>query len=182
MIETILALAGALALSAVYFLWWTKKTAAEIEIDAGHEWERLQSAQPDLVSGLDEAQFRAVYRRVYHPRFPKYALAIAAAFVAALPVTLGLLAALAWGLDSIGLSADAQAIAKSIPVEGSIAGVSRDERETIALYYVQDVVKFYYYFGLIFAWLAIVYVAMRRFHSRRPGYLREELLAEKEKG
>lgn len=182
MVETLSALAGAVILAGLYFLWWSKKTGADIAEDAGLEWERLKSVDPDLIDGLDEARFRAVFRRVHFPRFPKYAMAIAAAFVAALPVTLGFLAAVAWGLDSIGMSADAQAIAKSIPVEGSIAGVSRDEQETIALYYVQDVVKFYYYFGLIFVWLGIVYIAMRRYHLRRPGYLREEILAEKAKG
>lgn len=182
MIEFFLVLSGSLLLAGAWFFWWTKKTGADIAEAAGEEWERLKTADPELIAGLDEARFRAVFRRVHFPRFPKYALTMAAAFVAVLPVTLGLLAALAWGLDTIGMSADAQAIARSIPVEGSVAGVSRDEQETIALYYVQDVVKFYYYFGLLFAWLAIVYVAMRRFHKRRPGYLREEIMSEKAKG
>jgi len=182
MIESFMALVAALLLAAAFYFWWSRKTGAEIAADAGEEWARLRASEPDLVAGLDEARFKAVFRRVHFPRFPKYALAIAAAFVAALPATLGLLAAIAWGLDSIGMSADAQNLAKSIPVEGSIAGVSRDEQETIALYYVQDAVKFYYYFGIIFSWLAIVFVAMRRYHKRRPGYLREEILAEKAKG
>lgn len=181
MITLFLALGGALALGAGGFFWWSKKTTADIDESAGMEWERLQTIAPELLAGIDEPRFRAVFHRVHYPRFPKYALAIAAAFLIALPVTMGLLAAVAWGLDSIGLSANAQQLAKSIPVEGSIAGVSRDDQETMALYYVQDVVRFYYYFGLIFAWLAIVFIAMRRYHSRRPGYLREELAAEKEK-
>ena len=182
MIETYMVLAAAVLLAGAWFFWWSRKTAAEIAADAGEEWARLNASDPDLVAGLDEARFRAAYRRVHFPRFPKYALAIAAAFVASLPLTLGLLAAIAGGLQSIGVSADAQALARSIPVEGSIAGVSRDDQETIALYYVQDVVKFYYYFGVIFSWLAIIFVAMRRYHKRRPGYLREEILAEQAKG
>ncbi|MEK7266619.1 MAG: hypothetical protein AAB227_11040 [Pseudomonadota bacterium] len=182
MIEIYLAFVAAVLLAGAWFFWWSRKTAAEIAADAGEEWTRLNASDPDLVAGLDEPRFRTVYRRVHFPRFPKYALAIAAAFVASLPVTLGLLAFIAGGLESIGMSADAANLAKSIPVEGSIAGVSRDEQETIALYYVQDVVKFYYYFGIIFSWLAIIFVAMRRYHKRRPGYLREEILAEKAKG
>jgi len=179
MTELLLALFGALALAALWFVWWRRKTEADIAESASYEWERLKTSDPELVDGLDEARFRAIFRRVHFPRFPKYALAIAAAFIAALPATFGVLAAAAFALDSIGLSADAQAVARSIPVEGSIAGVSRDDQETIALYYVQDVVKFYYYFGLLFVWLAIVFFAMRRYHSRRPGYLREEILAAK---
>ncbi len=182
MTELLMVLAGAVALATLWFIWWVRRTEADIDESAAYEWNRLKTADPDLIDGLDEEKFHAIFRRVHFPRFPKYALAIAAAFVAALPITFGLLAAAAWGLDSIGVSADARQIARSIPVEGSIAGVSRDDQETIALYYVQDVVKFYYYFGLIFVWLAIVFFAMRRFHLRRPGYLRDEILAEKAKG
>lgn len=182
MIEAFMALVAAVLLAAAFYFWWSRKTGAEIAADASAEWARLSASDPELVAGLDEARFQAAFRRAHFPRFPKYALAIAAAFVAALPLTLGLLAMIAWGLDSIGLSADAQNLARSIPIEGSIAGVSRDEQETIALYYVQDVVKFYYYFGIVFSWLAIVFVAMRRYHRRRPGYLREEIIAEKAKG
>src|SRR3990167_690251 len=182
MLETYMGLAAIVLLAGAWFIWWSRKTAAEIAADGGEEWVRLNTSDPDLVAGLDEARFQSIYRRVYFPRFPKYALAIGAAFVAALPLSLALLAAVAGGLEAIGMSADAQNIARSIPVEGSIAGVSRDEQETIALYYVQDVVKFYYYFGVIFSWLAIIFVAMRRFHKRRPGYLREEILAAKAEG
>lgn len=182
MIEGFLALTGALALGGLLFWRWTKRTEADIAESAALEWERLKTADPDLVAGLDEAQFRAVFRRVHFPRFPKYALAIVAAFIAALPVTFGALAGLAFLLGSIGISPDADAIARSVPINGSIAGVSRDESETIALYYVQDVVKFYYYFGLLFVWLGIVFVAMRRFHRRRPGYLRDEILKSKSEG
>ncbi len=176
MIETLLVLAGLAAVAGTLYWRWARLTTADIDESAGFEWERLQTADPDIVSGVDEARFRAIFHRVHFPRFPKYALAIAAAFVVALPATLALLSGVALALDTIGLSADADALAKSIPVSGSIAGVSKDDGETIALYYVQNVLKFYYYFGIVFAWLAIVFFAMRRYHRRRPGYLRDELL------
>ncbi len=182
MLETFLLLLGAVALAALAYWFWAKRTDAELSECAGEEWSRLKSADPALLDGLDETRFRAIYRRVHFPRFPKYALAIVAAFVIALPLTLGVLAGVAWGLDSIGLSADAAAIAKSVPVAGATNAVSRDDGETVALYYVQDVLKFYYYFGLIFVWLGIIFFAMRRFHRRRPGYLRDEILAEKPEG
>ena len=125
MIEAFMALVAAVLLAAAFYFWWSRKTGAEIAADASAEWARLSASDPELVAGLDEARFQAAFRRAHFPRFPKYALAIAAAFVAALPLTLGLLAMIAWGLDSIGLSADAQNLARSIPIEGSIAGVSR---------------------------------------------------------
>lgn len=182
MVQQFLVLAALVGAAGLLFWRWSRKMRAEIAEGAAYEWERLSGADPDLVAGLSEERFRAAYRRTHHPRFPKYALAIAAAFVASLPLTLGVLASIAWTLDSLGMSADAQALARSVPIEGSIAGVSRDEGETIALYYVQDVVKFYYYFGLLFVWLGIIYFAMRRYHRNRPGYLRDEILKEKSKG
>jgi hypothetical protein len=182
MIATYLALGGAVLIAGLFYWRWAKETAAEIADSAGLEWARLKASEPDLVDGIDEARFRAIFHRVHFPRFTKYALAMAAAFIAALPLTLGLLSGLALALEAVGLSADAGALARAIPISGSTAGVSRGDSETIALYYVQDVLKFYYYFGLIFAWLAIVYVGMRRYHKRRPGYLADELLQEKSKG
>lgn len=182
MIATFFLLAAVAALAALAYLYWARRTRADIAESAGQEWERLSARAPELVAGLSEDRFRAIFQRVHFPRFPKYALAIFAAFIIALPVTLALLAGLAFALDTIGLSADANVLAKSIPISGSIAGVSKDEGETIAIYYVQDFLKFFYYFGIIFAWLSIVFVAMRRYHRRRPGYLAEEILAEKAKG
>ncbi|MGE0181587.1 MAG: hypothetical protein AB7F91_04940 [Parvularculaceae bacterium] len=182
MIQQFLILAGLVGVAALLFQRWSQKIEAEIAEGADYERERLEAADPNLIAGLSEERFRAAYRRTHYPRFPKYALAIAAAFVASLPLTLGMLAGIAWTLDSLGMSADAQALARSVPIEGSIAGVSRDEGETIALYYVQDVVKFYYYFGLLFIWLGIIYVAMRHYHKNRPGYLRDEIDKEKSKG
>lgn len=182
MTGTLLALAGAVALAAILYWRWARRTAAEIDESAGLEWARLREARPDLVAGVDETRFRAIFHRAHFPRFPKYALAILAAFVISMPATLGLLAGAAFALDTLGLSADANVLAKSVPISGSVAGVSKDDGETIAIYYVQDVLKFYYYFGLVFAWLAIVFVAMRRYHKRRPGYLQDELLQEQSKG
>lgn len=182
MIGWIASLAALIGVAALLFWRWSRNMNAEIDEGATYEWERLSDADPELIAGLSEDRFRAAYRRTHYPRFPKYLLAIAAAFVISLPLTLGVLAGIAWTLDSLGMSADAQAIARSVPIEGSIAGVSRDEGETIALYYVQDVVKFYYYFGLLFVWLGIIFIGMRRYHRNRPGYLRDEILKEKAKG
>lgn len=182
MLTIALFLAVAAAIAGLAYRRWAKRTTADIAESAGIEWERLSSRDPDLVAGIGEERFRAIFHRVHFPRFPKYALAMVAAFIVALPATLALLAGFAWIFEAIGMSADANAIARSIPVSGAIDGVSRDDGETIALYYVQDVLKFYYYFGVVFSWLAIVFFAMRRYHKRRPGYLADELLQEKAKG
>jgi hypothetical protein len=69
-----------------------------------------------------------------------------------------------------------------VPLFGTERWVGRDEGELIAFYWVQDIFLFFYYFGLLAVWLAIVFVAMRRYHRRRPGYLRDELLSAQGKG
>jgi hypothetical protein len=182
MTTVLLVLAGGLAVAGLLYWRWSKRIAADIAESAGLEWARLQEADPEIVAGIDERRFRAAFSRVHFPRFPKYALAIAAGFIVVLPGALLLLSVFALLFDKIGWSADATVLAKSIPISGSTVGVSKDDGETIALYYVQDVLKFYYYFGVVFAWLAVVFIAMRRYHKRRPGYLRDELLLEKAKG
>lgn len=181
MLKAFLVLLGALGLAGVLFWWWSRKTGADIGESGAAEWTRLKRADPDLVAGLDEGRFVAAYRRVHFPRFPKYAFAMAAAFVAALPLTFGVLAGVAFVLGSLGVSPEAEALAQAIPVAGSTDAVARDHGETIALYYVQDVLRFYYFFGLLFVWLGVVFFAMRRYHQRRPGYLRDEILKEKAK-
>jgi len=56
----------------------------------------------------------------------------------------------------------------------------QDAPPEAALYYIEDLAGFYYFFGVIIVWLIIVAIFMRRYHSRRPGYLRDEILRAKE--
>jgi hypothetical protein len=175
----IYAIAAALVIFALLYWLWARRMTRELAETAALEWRRLAESEPELVAGLDERRFRRAFHRAHFPRFPKYALACVAGFMLALPITFAALAGLAWAIDSIGYAAQADEIARSVPVAGAARAVARDDGETIALYYVQDVLRFYYFFGLLFAWLAVVFVAMRRYHLRRPGPLREEIEKEK---
>lgn len=173
---------AALGLAALVYWRWAKRVRADIEESGALQWARLSAEKSELIEGLNEARFRAVYQRVHFPRFPGYALAAVAAFVAALPLTFYLLGALAWGLGSLGMSPDAERLARAIPVEGAEQLLNRDDGETVAMLWISDMLLIGYYFGLLFAWMAIVAVAMRRYHARRPGYLEEELAIERAKG
>ncbi len=73
-------------------------------------------------------------------------------------------------------------LARAIPVEGAEQLLNRDDGETVAMLWISDMLLIGYYFGLLFVWMAIVAVAMRRYHARRPGYLEEELAIERAKG
>ena len=177
-----LAAFGALGLAALVYWRWAAHTRADIAESAGESWARLRVEQPELVEGLDEARFRAVYSRVHFPRFPQYALGAVAAFVAALPLVFYVLGAIAWIMGSLGMSPDAERLARAVPVEGAEQLLNRDDGETVAMLWISDLLLIGYYFGLLIAWMAIVAVAMRRYHARRPGYLEEELAIERAKG
>lgn len=173
---------GILAIAGLAYWRWSAKMRADISESAGLQWARLVEQKSELVDGLDETRFRAAFMRTHFPRLPKYALAAVAAFVAALPVTFYMLGAIAWGLGSLGISPDAERLARAVPVEGAERLLNRDDGETVAMLWINDVLSIGYYFGLLIVWMAIVAFTMRRYHARRPGYLEEELEIERAKG
>jgi hypothetical protein len=173
---------GALLFAGLVYWRWAARTRADIDESGALQWARLSEEKSELVEGLDEARFRAVYARVHFPRFPGYALAAAGAFVISLPLTFYVLGALAWIMGSLGMSPDAERLARAIPVEGAEQLLSRDDGETVAVLWISDMLLIGYYFGLLLAWMAIVAITMRRYHARRPGYLEEELANERAKG
>jgi hypothetical protein len=175
--------AGALTLLAVCALiyWrWAKRVDAEIAEGAEAVWARLSANDPELMTGLDRARFGEIYRRVHFPRYPGYALAAAATFLAALPVTLALLTAGALLANRFGLTPDTAAIARRYLVEDGGMKVIRAAPPEAAVFWLQDVGGFYFFFGVVFSWMAIVFFYMRRFHQRRPGHLRDEILLRKQ--
>lgn len=182
MLANFLAALGALGLAALLYWRWALKTRAEIDESAALDFARRRAADAASVDGLDEARYRAVFQRVHFPRFPGYALAAAAAFVLSLPLTFYLLGAIAWGIDTLGMSPDAERLARAVPVQGAEQLLNRDDGEAVAMLWISDVLLIGYYFGLLFVWMAIVAVTMRRYHARRPGYLEEELANERAKG
>lgn len=182
MMATFLAALGALAIAGLVYWRWAAKMRADIDESASLDFARRTEADAASVAGIDEARYRAVYRRVHFPRFPGYALAAAAAFVVSLPLTLYGLGAIAWGIDTLGMSPDAERLARAVPVEGAEQLLNRDDGETVAMLWISDILLIGYYFGLLAVWMAIVAVAMRRFHARRPGFLEEELANERAKG
>lgn len=182
MVSLFLMALGALGLAALVYWRWATKTRAEIDESAALDYARRRETDAASVDGFDEARYRAVFQRVHFPRFPGYALAAAAAFVISLPLTFYLLGAVAWGIDTLGMSPDAERLARAVPVEGAEELLKRDDGETIAYYWISDIMLIGYYFGLLLVWLAIVAIAMRRYHARRPGYLEEELANERAKG
>ena len=96
---------------------WSKRVEAEIAEGAEAVWSKLNANDPELMLGLDRARFGTLYNRVHFPRYPGYALAAAATFVASLPVTLALLSAGILIADRFGLTPNPAALADRYLVE-----------------------------------------------------------------
>jgi hypothetical protein len=179
MIAFLAAAVALVGLGALAYWRWAKGVEAEIAEGADVEWTRLQAGDAELVAGLDRAGFGAIYRRVHFPRFPGYALAAAAGFVASLPLTFALLGAGALLLDRFGLAPNSLGIADRFLVEDGRMRFIKEAPPEAAAYWIEDVARFYYLFGVALAWFLVVAIVMRRYHARRPGYLRDELLRRK---
>jgi hypothetical protein len=165
-----------LALLGGAYLFWARRIDAEIREGAEVEWARLVAGEPDLVAGFDLERFAAVYRRVHFPRFPAYGLAALALFLASLPVTLGALAAGAYAAERLGLTPNSVGLAERYLVEDGRMRIVTAAPPEAAAYWIGDLGGFYYFFGVVLAWMLVVALAMRRYHARRPGHLRDELI------
>lgn len=165
-----------LGAAALVYWRWSKRVDAEIAEGADIAFARLQETDAELVAGLDAAGFARIYRRVHFPRFPGYALAAAAAFIASLPLTFALLAAGALLMERFGLAPDPMRLADRFLVEDGRMRFIKEAPPEAAAYWIEDISGFYYFFGVVLAWFVVVALVMRRYHARRPGYLRDELL------
>lgn len=166
------------ALGGLYFLW-LRRVQREVIEGAALEWALLNEKDPELIEGYDEARFTEIYRRVHTPRFPGYALAAIAAYAVSLPAIFAALSAIAWGAERLGLTPEPVALAQYVPLEIDEAAEANEE---MALYLAQDFAGFYFFFGVIFVWVAIFFLFMRHYHQNRPGFLRDELLLSREEG
>lgn len=167
---------GVLGVFGAVYWRWRSKVAVEISEGAEIEWAHFQQHEPDFLNGMEEATFREVYWRVHQPRFPGYVLAILITFFLSLPVTLGALSL----IKSVGVWLGV--IPKPLEVVRGVAlgdvKVTQAWECTVEcqLYIAEAFGGFYYFFGVVIVWLITVLVFMRRFHARRPGYLRDELI------
>ncbi len=169
-----------LALAGGLYWRWKKKIAEEIAEGAAIEWAMYQKNEPDFLEGMSEEKFREIYARVHTPRFPGYALAAVAAFFISLPVTFAVLNIGLWAASATGLLPEPVDVADRVFIEDGRLVMFKDTPPEAALYYIRDLAGFYYFFGVIASWLLIVWFFMRRFHSRRPGYMRDEIIRSRE--
>ena len=170
------ALAGAGAL----YWFWRRRIAEEVAEGAAYEWAHFQKTEPEFLDGMSEQQFRNIYARVHTPRFPGYVLATLASFIILLPVTLGGLTGALWVGQKVGVIPQPVEMVHYVNLGEVRVTQAWECGAECQLYIAEAFGGFYYFFGVIFAWLATVWFFMRRYHKNRPGYLRDEIIRFKE--
>lgn len=177
---TLLILTVLLVLAALWggFFVWRRRVDAEIAEGAPEEMALFARQHPALMEGVDEGRFRAAYARTQTPRFPAYVLGAITAFVLGTPLMLGLLAGISYLTARAAGEPDFGETAANIKFsEGGAARVA----QRLDLEELQIILEawsgFYYFFGMLFFWVAIVAVAMWRYHARAPGLLMDEVAA-----
>jgi hypothetical protein len=90
------------------------------------------------------------------------------------------LLALYWAAGSLGLVPEPVEIVRHVNIGEPRPAQSWQCNAECQLYIAEAFSGFYYFFGVLFSWLAIVAFYMRRYHQRRPGYLRDEIIRARE--
>ncbi len=134
--------------------------------DAHAEWPAFQSGRPDLAEGMTEQGFVRAFVRAHGPRPALYGavmLVLAALLTPLIVVMLTTLYSLLIATPSN-------------PADGSalVQGVQHQFRRDGPLVYA-----FFMFFGLIASWGLVAFLVARRYHSRRPGSLDDELRLER---
>ncbi|GJL94875.1 MAG: hypothetical protein DHS20C05_12800 [Hyphococcus sp.] len=167
------------ALCGAYW-FWRRHIEAELAEGAAIEWAHYQKHEPEFLEGITEKAFRQIYARVNMPRFPGYALAMFATFLLSLPVTFAILAAIVWAAQQMGLTPEPLEIIRAVNLGDSKAAEAWQCNMHCQLQVTEAYAGFYYFFGVLLAWLGIVAFFTRRYHGRRPGYLRDEIIRSRE--
>ena len=159
--------------------YWKRKVEADLAAGAKEEYARFTRTEAKLMEGIDEAKFTEIYTATHIPRFPAYLLLTVAIFLVGTPIVLGLLAGLSFYAGEWGLIPQAGEVATDLYLGSGDASIIRRSNPETLSYIVQGYAGFYYFFGLLFFWLGVVYFAMRRYHRKTPGSIREEIMRSK---
>lgn len=170
-----------LPVMAVVYRYWRKGVDAGNRAGAAIEWAYYSRHEQDFIQGIDREKFNAIYARVHTPRFPGYALACFAVFVIMLPVMFILQLSVLWFADMAGFMPEAGGAVHRLMMENGEVRFFSGVPPVAVLYYTADLAGFYYFFSILAMWVMTVAVFMYRFHTRAPGYMRDEIIREQEK-
>ena len=175
MLKYLIFVVAGLGLAYFGYRRWRKRIDAELREGAATEYEQLRTADPDLIEGMSEDRFADVFAETHRPRFPAYLLLTISIFLLGTPLVLSLLNWSAYMIGRLGAPTAGQ-IATDLYINAGEASVLNNLTPEAVTYILEDWGGFYFFFGLLGFWIALVYVMMRRYHRRSPGSLREEVL------
>jgi uncharacterized iron-regulated membrane protein len=162
------------------YVWWKRRVDSELAEGAAVEFQRLATADPELVTGLSESRFAELYHKTEFPRLPGYSLAILVTFLLGTPIMFALLSAGDWAMHKFGLiPTPGDVVTRYMLQEDGSVKMINDVPPEALQYYVEDLGGFYYFFGLLGFWVLIVWFFMSRYYKRTPGLLREEIIRER---
>lgn len=155
---------------------WQRRIASDLKEGAAFEFSRLLRAEPELVGQLDKPAFEAIFTRVEAPRGPFYTFAAVGMFLVLAPLALAVTALTINILELSGVIPQPFEQAQNLKLSADgIQLVRTADLEALQLI-LQGWGGFFSFFGLLILWVAIFYSVMRRFHTTRPGSLRDEIL------
>ncbi len=169
-----------LAVLAGLLVFFHKRTVKDIEEGASVSFDLLTKQDPKLLEDVSEETFKSIYMTAETPTAWKYWLTAIAIFLLGTPLFLGVLNAGVYGMKALGwiIEPNTQADDSFVLNDGEAQLYRRlpgDFVTTLA----ENYAGFYYFFGLLLFWIAVVYFVLRHYHKNRPGPLHDELLRNK---
>lgn len=158
------------------FRYWSNKVEADIAEGASFEFKRLQKTDPSLLEGIDEGRFRKIFSAVEVSQQPFYTWLSAAIFLIGAPFVLLFTTITIRWMEVVGIIPQPAEQAQRLKLSADgIRLVRTADLEALQLI-LQGWGGFFSFFALLLFWVAVFYTIMRRYHARRPGSLRDEIL------
>ncbi|MEE4208591.1 MAG: hypothetical protein V2I43_04920 [Parvularcula sp.] len=171
-----------LAVAAILVVWflalraWRRRIARDVSEGSAVEWQRLSRQDPELLRGLTEEEFGAIYARVETPRQPFYTFGATASFLLAAPLVLALTTLVIGIMERTGIIPQPAEQAQRLRFSAEGIQLIGGADLTTLQYILEGWGGFFAFFSLLALWVVVFTVAMRRYHGKPKGSLRDEVL------
>ncbi|NNU15852.1 hypothetical protein HK107_05895 [Parvularcula sp. ZS-1/3] len=155
---------------------WQKRIDEDVRIGSEEEWKLIERKEPKLLEGLTQDRFREIFARVEAPRAPFYTFTAVGIFLVFAPLVLALTTTVIRFMELSGIIPQPGEQAQQIQLSADgIRLVRTADLEALQLI-LQGWGGFFNFFSLLLFWVIVFYAVMRRYHLKRPGTLRDEVL------
>lgn len=158
------------------YRFWRRRIDDDVKEGARVEYDLLKRKDPELLEGLSEDRFTDIFGMVETPRAPFFTWLAVAIFLLGAPLVLALNTMVIRFLEVTGVIPQPAEQAQQLKLTADGIKLVREADLDALQYILQGWGGFFSFFSLLFFWVVVFYAVMRRYHSRRPGSLREEVL------